>query len=92
MNKIATIRYDGRYYIGLGACRSRTEYKTHRGALAAAKRKGYEVTDLTDPAVAYRANANKTKIVTSLQSGKLVRIAVNTPLSCDPSSETYWSM
>lgn len=34
----------------------------------------------------------KTKIVTNLMSGRLCRIPVNTPLCCDPSSETYWSM
>jgi hypothetical protein len=34
----------------------------------------------------------KTKIVTNLLSRRLVRIPVNTPLCCDPSSETYWSM
>jgi hypothetical protein len=33
-----------------------------------------------------------TKTVTSLMSGKEVKIPVNTPLACDPSSETYWSM
>lgn len=34
----------------------------------------------------------RTKIVTNLLSRKLVRIPVDTPLCCDPSSETYWSM
>lgn len=33
-----------------------------------------------------------TKIVKNLMTGKDVEIASNTPLSCDPSSETYWSM
>jgi hypothetical protein len=32
------------------------------------------------------------KTVTSLMSGKEIEIPVGTPLSCDPSSETYWSM
>ena len=32
------------------------------------------------------------KTVTSLMSGKDVEISVDTPLCCDPSSETYWSM
>jgi hypothetical protein len=32
------------------------------------------------------------KTVTSLMSGKEIQIPVNTPLACDPSSETYWSM
>lgn len=33
-----------------------------------------------------------TKVVRSLMSGKEVVIRKDTPLSCDPSSETYWSM
>lgn len=32
------------------------------------------------------------KTVKNLMTGKLVEIAADTPLSCDPSSETYWSM
>jgi hypothetical protein len=37
-------------------------------------------------------NTHTTKTVKSLMSGKDVEIALNTPLCCDPSSETYWSM
>lgn len=33
----------------------------------------------------------KTKKVKSLMTGKEVEIPSNTPLCCDPSSETYWS-
>ena len=33
----------------------------------------------------------KTETVTNLMSGKPVIQSVNTPLCCDPSSETYWS-
>lgn len=36
--------------------------------------------------------APKYKTVKNLMSGKDVQIAANTPLCCDPSSETYWSM
>jgi hypothetical protein len=32
------------------------------------------------------------KRVRNLMSGKEIEIAADTPLSCDPSSETYWSM
>lgn len=32
------------------------------------------------------------KTVTSLMSGAEIAIPVGTPLCCDPSSETYWSM
>jgi hypothetical protein len=40
----------------------------------------------------FRANIEKYENVTNLMSGKQVRQSVNTPLSCDVSSETYWSM
>lgn len=40
----------------------------------------------------YRTLGNQTRIVRNLMSGKEVEININTPLSCDPSSETYWSM
>jgi hypothetical protein len=32
------------------------------------------------------------KTVKNLMSGKEIEIPVDTPRSCDPSSETYWSM
>jgi hypothetical protein len=82
----------GLYYISCGAVRKTTEYKTFRGAVKAATRQGFEVTNASvDPMIEFKANETKTKIVTNLQSDKLVRIGVNTPLCCDPSSETYWS-
>jgi hypothetical protein len=40
----------------------------------------------------FRANIEKYENVTNLMSGKQVRQSVNTPSSCDVSSETYWSM
>ena len=36
--------------------------------------------------------APTTKWVKNLMSGEMVEIAYDTPLCCDPSSETYWSM
>lgn len=33
-----------------------------------------------------------TKTVTNIMSGKEIEIDADTPLCCDPSSETYWSM
>ena len=33
-----------------------------------------------------------TKVVKNLMTGKDVEIAYDTPRSCDPSSELYWSM
>ena len=43
-------------------------------------------------AEAFYLGLTTTKTVTSLMSGKEVQIPVGTPLACDPSSETYWSM
>jgi hypothetical protein len=40
----------------------------------------------------YQNLPSRTRTVTNLMSGKPVEIDVNTPLCCDPSSETYWSM
>lgn len=40
----------------------------------------------------YETEIVKKVKVRNLMSGKLVEIDSNTPLCCDPSSETYWSM
>ena len=40
----------------------------------------------------FHATIEKTETVQNLMSGKDVVQAVNTPLCCDPSSETYWSI
>ncbi len=91
--KVSTLT--GNYYIShTGGClRSNQEWTTFRGAVKAAVRRGFEVENATvDPMIDYRKRDKQTKIVTNLMSGKLVRIPVNTPNCCDPSSETYWSM
>lgn len=38
------------------------------------------------------AKIEKTEVVYNLMSGQPVTQSVNTPLCCDVSSETYWSM
>ena len=42
----------------------------------------------------YNGNWQVTQMiqVTNLMSGKPIKIAADTPMCCDPSSETYWSM
>ena len=40
----------------------------------------------------YHLMIEKKKIVKNLMTGQDVEISVNTPRSCDPSSELYWSM
>lgn len=39
----------------------------------------------------YYQNHVKTRVVKNLMTGADVKINSNTPLCCDPSSETYWS-
>lgn len=66
---------------------------------------GFQVIDNTTGTVLetfkrkYQANAHAfylgqttMKTVTNLMTGKEIEIAENTPRSCDPSSELYWSM
>ena len=59
-------------------------------------RKPAAVSNKEDYAIAeydfFVKNIEKTEVVTNLMSGKPVRQSVNTPISCDVSSETYWSM
>ena len=48
----------------------------------------YEIECVDDAPVAPVA----TKKVKNVMSGRELEIAVDTPLCCDPSSETYWCM
>ena len=43
-------------------------------------------------AAEYANRVIPTKKVKSLMTGEEIEIPVNTPRSCDPSTETYWSM
>ncbi len=52
------------------------------------RKEDFAVAELGD----FRTNIEKYETVTNLMSGKPVRQSVNTPVSCDVSSETYWSM
>jgi hypothetical protein len=52
------------------------------------RKEDFAVAEISD----FRNNIEKYETVTNLMSGKQVRQSVNTPLSCDVSSETYWSM
>ena len=75
-----------------GCLTSRREYKTFAGAIRGAQKAGFTVVTTVDPMPAFLANDKRTKIVTVMGTDKLARIGENTPLCCDPSSETYWSM
>lgn len=69
-------------------------YRTESAAKAARTRfvRGGEKDPLLVMEVAaYRAQVPM-KTVTNLMTGLPIEIPADTPLSCDPSSETYWSM
>jgi hypothetical protein len=68
-------------------------HNTERGAKIAraahVKKLGRELTVITSEE--YRNIKVPTKTVINLMTGLPVEIPVNTPLICDPSSESYWS-
>lgn len=69
-------------------------YKTESAAKAGMTLLKSRGTDVSKLAIAEDEEFNKIEkfvIVKSLMTGEPVRIPVNTPLCCDPSSETYWS-
>jgi hypothetical protein len=67
-------------------------YPTERGAKIALAR----LENKSDFAIAeinhFYANIEKKETKRNMMSGKEFTQGVNTPLCCDPSSETYWSM
>ena len=57
------------------------------------RREVAELFDLYPPSTGWRFDWTPSmKTVKNLMSGKDVQIAHDTPRSCDPSSELYWSM
>lgn len=68
------------------------KYPTLRGAKIAlariADRDEYGIADAED----FFKHIEKKEVKRNLLSGKEFVQGVNTPLCCDPSSETYWSM
>nr|NDG06034.1 hypothetical protein [Oxalobacteraceae bacterium] len=69
-------------------------YKTEAAAEACrtrlVRKQGYQYCELA--VCALDRMPKRTRVVHNLMTGKPVEIDVNTPLCCDPSSETYWSM
>ena len=64
--------------------------KAHLGRMA---KMGYNVDEYDIASYSFFSdNIEKTVQVRNLMSGKMVTQSVNTPLCCDVSSETYWSM
>lgn len=77
--------YGKEYYETEAAAKAGLTRLAKKGKIVAEE---HAVADLTY----FRARIEKYETVTNLMSGKPVRQSVNTPLACDPSSETYWSM
>jgi hypothetical protein len=73
--------------------RSVYTYVIERKDDAAMAREARELVDVYPAAQGYRFEWFPTmKTVRNLMSGKDVQIAHDTPRSCDPSSELYWTM
>ena len=71
-------KLDRRYhYFHSGS--SHKGFKTFGGAVRAAQRRGFNVVTKDDPMVQFLKDDRRTKIVTNMISGELVRIPVNTP-------------
>lgn len=70
-------------------------YPTLRGARIVATKMGKKLNttfDIWESEQFAQVYAKRLKTVTNMMSGKEVVIHEDTPLCCDPSSETYWSM
>lgn len=76
-------RHGGSYETQAAAKAALTRYRGGRMSLG----DDWEVMEYQ----AYLAQVPTTK-VRNLMTGKEIEIAADTPLCCDPSSETYWSM
>jgi len=76
------------------------KYKTEAAAKAGLTRLkdrntslgGQDLSNATIDTVENFDKVEKYEVVTNLMSGLPVRQRVNTPRSCDPSTETYWSL
>lgn len=75
-----------------------TTYATERAAKAARTRmvKSGKINNVDDYGIAekyqFHSTIEKMETKINMMSGKEFQQPVNTPLCCDPSSETYWSM
>jgi hypothetical protein len=76
--------------------RNTKHWKSAGAARAHLTRMGKQGYNVTEYAVAetnfYYANLEKTVTRVSLMSGQEYQESVNTPRSCSPASELYWSM
>lgn len=68
-----------------GAAKAALTREVKRGAI---KREDFLIAGTYD----FHKNIEKTETKRNLMSGTEFTQSVNTPIGCDPSSETYWSM
>jgi hypothetical protein len=73
-----------------------TYWKTHGAAMAHRTRMGRMGYNVDEYGVAeveyYRQHIERQESRVNIMTGQQFTQSVNTPLCCDPSSETYWSM
>jgi len=98
MSYIAYNKFTTRYLTKHPKVRTKKEsFETYGAAQAAITREANRgVINKVDFLIAEKAVFHKsielTETVNNLMSGKPITQPVNTPLCCDPSSETYWSI
>ena len=98
MSYVAYNKFTTRYLTKHPKVRTKKESFASYGAAQAAitREANRGVINKIDFLIAEKAVFHKsielTESVTSLMSNKTVTQSVNTPLCCDPSSETYWSI
>jgi len=98
MSYVVYNKFTTRYLTKHPKVRTKKEtFATYAAAQAAITREHNKgVIDRIDFLIAeysvFHKSIEKTETVNNLMSGKPVVQSVNTPLGCDPSSETYWSM
>ena len=78
------VKTDKGSFDGIPAAKAALTREVKRGAV---KREDFEICNIE----IFRT-LQKTEIKHNPMSGKPFEQSVNTPLCCDPSSETYWSM
>lgn len=79
------VKTDKTCFSSEGAARAAITREAKTGAINAAD---FLVADK----IIFHNTIEKTVEVKNLQTGQTVKQAANTPLVCDPSSETFWSM
>lgn len=85
-HKETTIEFGSKYYATERAAKTALTKAVNSGKIA--NREHYSIEEL----IYFRNFIEKKRVVKNLMSGKEVEITVNTPRSCDPSSNLYWSM